>query len=86
MLQTLTDFFLIISKDREKITNKDISIFYNFIIKKMPQYEQQYPSLILKSLNISSQNEDKISSEVNEHYNTEDSKKIFNHFQKQIIN
>lgn len=86
MLQTLTDFFLIISKDGEKITNKDIVIFYNFIVKKMPQIEQLYPSLIIKSLNIDSQIENKNCFDLNKLYNNKDSKKIFNHFQKQIIN
>ena len=52
MLQALSDFFLLISKDGEKITNKDISTFYNFIIKKMPQIEQQFPSIIIKALEI----------------------------------
>ena len=85
MLQTLSDFFLIISKDGEKITNKDLTVFYNFIIKKLPQIEQQFPSLILKSLNISSQIYDKKSMDLSEFNNNKDSKKLFNHFQKQIM-
>ena len=50
MLQTLCDFYLLLSNDCQKITNKDLSIFYNFIIKKIPQIEQQYPNIVLKSL------------------------------------
>ena len=34
----------------KKITNKDLIVFYNFIIKKIPQIEQQFPSIISKSL------------------------------------
>ena len=46
MLQTLSDFFLLISANKNVITSKDLSIFYNFITKKMPQIQQQNPSLI----------------------------------------
>ena len=50
MLQTLCDFYLLLSNDGQKITTKDLSIFYNFLIKKIPQIEQQYPNIVLKSL------------------------------------
>ena len=89
MLQTLSDLFLLISDDGKKITNKDILIFYNFIIKKMPQIEQQYPSIILKSLDNSYENnstDDKKQKNVNEFKNSKEAKKIFTHFQKQILN
>ena len=84
MLQALSDFFLLISKDGEKITNKDISTFYNFIIKKMPQIEQQFPSIIIKSLEIHNKKCEKPIN-LKELKDNNDSKKIFNHFQRQII-
>ena len=89
MLQSLSDLFLLISHDSEKITNKDISIFYNFIIKKMPQIEQQYPSILSKSLNSSanlSLLEDKKEIVLKELKNENNSKKKFVNFQKQILN
>ena len=81
MLQALSDLFLVISNDTKKITNKDLSIFYNFIIKKIPQIEQQYPLIISKILNISSNDskDDNINKD-------KDTKKLFIHFQKQIFN
>ena len=81
MLQALSDLFLVISSDTKKITNKDLSIFYNFIIKKIPQIEQQYPLIISKILNISSNDlkDDNINKD-------KDTKKLFIHFQKQIFN
>ena len=84
MLQALSDFFLLISKDGEKITNKDILTFYIFIIKKMPQIEQQFPSIIIKSLEIHNKKSEK-SINLKELNVNKDSKKIFNHFKKQII-
>ena len=84
MLQALSDFFLLISKDGEKITNKDLSTFYNFIIKKMPQIEQQFPSIIIKALEIHNKKCEK-SINSKDLFVNKDSKKIFNHFQKQII-
>ena len=87
MLQVLSDLFLLISNDGNKITNKDISIFYNFIIKKMPMIEQQYPSMIVNSLKIPSQNiDDKNKNGFNDFKNSKDSKKLFIYFQEQIIN
>ena len=81
MLQALSDLFLVISNDTKKITNQDLSIFYNFIIKKIPQIEQQYPLIISKILNISSNDskDDNINKD-------KDTKKLFIHFQKQIFN
>ena len=89
MLQSLSDFFLLISSDSKKITNRDLTIFYNFIVKKMPIMEQQYPNLISKSLNIlesKNYNNDKDQIDQKEFKNNKDSKKIFFHFQKQIMN
>ena len=89
MLQSLSDFFLLISSDSKKITNRDLTIFYNFIVKKMPQMEQQYPNLVSKSLNTSegkNYNNDKDELDIKEFKNCKDSKKIFAHFQKQIMN
>ena len=81
MLQALSDLFLVISSDTKKITNQDLSIFYNFIIKKIPQIEQQYPLIISKILNISlnDSKDDNINKD-------KDTKKLFIHFQKQIFN
>lgn len=42
MLQALSDLFLLISHDKENITSKDLSNFYIFIMKKIPQIEQKY--------------------------------------------
>lgn len=89
MLQSLSDFFLLISSDSKKITNRDLTIFYNFIVKKIPQMEQQYPNLVSKSLNTwggKNYNDDKYQLDIKEFKNCKDSKKIFAHFQKQIMN
>ena len=91
MLQALSDFFLILSSDTKKITNKDLIIFYNFIIKKIPQIEQQFPSIISKSLinnnitpDLSTDKQIDISEyKINKGNNT---KKLFIHFQKQLFN
>ena len=88
MLQGLSDLFLLISNDNERITNKDISILYNFIFKIMPQIDQQFPSILLKTLNISyniKDKADKNKSYFNEYDININTKKTFIHFQKQII-
>lgn len=85
MLQTLSDLFLLLSNDGKKIASKDIAVFYNFIAKKMPQIEQQFPSILSKSLNSCSNINDKKQKDLNEYKNDKDSKKIFNNFHKQII-
>ena len=89
MLQSLSDLFLVISNDTKKITNKDLSILYNFIIKKIPQIEQLYPSLVSKSLNYSSSSiksiEDKNQINVNDLKSNKDSKKIIVQFQKKAM-
>ena len=91
MLQALSDLFLILSNDTKKITNKDLIVFYNFIIKKIPQIEQQFPSIISKSLtnnNISSDLSNDKQIDINELKVNKDNntKKLFVHFQKQIFN
>ena len=67
MLQALSDLFLVISSDTKKITNQDLSTFYNFIIKKIPQIEQQYPSIISKTLSISSTESKENQIDINEY-------------------
>ena len=90
MLQSLSDLFLVISSDTQKITNNDLIIFYSFIIKKIPQIEQQFPLILSKSLS------NKISSNLSEekrldnnenkiNKNNNSAKKLFIHFQKQIF-
>ena len=91
MLQALSDFFLILSSDTKKITNKDLIIFYNFIIKKIPQIEQQFPSIISKSLinnNITTDLSTDKQIDINEYKINKDNntKKLFIHFQKQLFN
>ena len=91
MLQALSDFFLILSSDTKKITNKDLIIFYNFIIKKIPQIEQQFPSIISKSLinnNITPDLSTDKQIDINEYKINKDNntKKLFIHFQKQLFN
>ena len=91
MLQTLCDFYLLLSNDCQKITNKDLSIFYNFIIKKIPQIEQQYPNIVLKSLSkineVSSLKfyENKKQICLNELKNNNEPKKTIFDFQKQLL-
>ena len=89
MLQALSDLFLVISSDTKLITNKDLIIFYNFITKKIPQIEQQFPSIMAKSLssNISSEQLEENQSDINEYKLNKDNntKKLFIHFQKQIF-
>ena len=90
MLNTLSDLFLLISNDSQKITNKDISNFYYFITKKMPQIEQHYPTILSKSIkSISNLN----SPESKKHkclseFKSDKNKKqlVFINFQKKIIN
>jgi hypothetical protein len=91
MLQALSDLFLLLSNDTKKITNKDLIVFYNFIIKKIPQIEQQFPSIISKSLtnnNIPSDLSSDKQIDINEYRVNKDNntKKLFIHFQKQIFN
>ena len=90
MLQALSDLFLVISSDSKKITNNDLIVFYNFIIKKIPQIEQQFPLIISKSLsnNISSSLSEKKQTEINIYKSNKDNniKKLCVHFQKQIFN
>ena len=88
MLQALSDLFLVISSDTKKITNQDLSTFYNFIIKKIPQIEQQYPSIISKTLSILSTESKENQIDINEYKISKDNntKKLFIHFQKQIFN
>ena len=91
MLQALSDLFLILSSDTKKITNKDLIIFYNFIIKKIPQIEQQFPSIISKSLinnNITTDLSTDKQIDINEYKINKDNntKKLFIHFQKQLFN
>ena len=76
MLKTLSDLFLLISTDTKKITNQDLSIFYNFIIKKIPKIEQQFPLMISKSF----------SNDISQNTKKENNKKLFIHFQKQVYN
>lgn len=88
MLQALSDLFLVISSDTKKITNQDLSTFYNFIIKKIPQIEQQYPSIITKSLSVSPTESKENQLDINEFKISKDdsTKKLFILFQKQIFN
>ena len=51
MLKTLIDFFLLISTDKKTISYDNISTFYKFIIKKLPEIESKRPFLISTSLN-----------------------------------
>lgn len=76
MLKTLSDLFLLISTDTKKITNQDLSIFYNFIIKKIPKIEQQFPLMISKSF----------PNDISQNTKKENNKKFFIHFQKQVYN
>jgi hypothetical protein len=91
MLQTLSDLFLLISNDSIKITNKDITIFYNFITRKMPQIEQQCPNVLSKSLKSfsnygSPENKNKRHICLNEFKNDKNSIQLFVNFQKKLIN
>lgn len=92
MLRPLCDFFLLLSNDGKSITNKDLSIFYSFIIKKIPQLEQQYPNLILKSLIKTNEEPSYKWYERNKQIylntlkNNNESKKIIFYFQKRLLN
>lgn len=50
MLKSLLDFFLLISTDRKSITSNNISTFHTFIIKKIPEIENQRPGILITSL------------------------------------
>ena len=62
MLKSLIDFFLLLSSDKKSITTYDISTFHSFIIKKIPEIENQRPGMISNSLikNIIKLNQEKI--------------------------
>ena len=87
MLQSLSDLFLVISSDAQNITNNNLIIFYSFIIKKIPQIEQQFPLILSKSLSnkISSEEKrlDNNENKINKNNNIE--KKLLIYFQKQIF-
>ena len=88
MLHTLSELFLLISNDSQKITNKDLSLFYHFITKKMPQIQQQFPSILSNSLNSSSNIkslEDKKQIDSSEFKNDKDPKKKYLSFIRQIL-
>lgn len=92
MLQPLCDFYLLLSNDGQIITNKDLAIFYNFIIKKIPQIEQQYPNLVLKSINTINKDpsflffDNKKQVCINKLLkNNNDPKEIMFYFQKQLL-
>ena len=52
MLQTLCDFFLLISTNKQTITQENLLTFHQFIINKIIQLETQYPSIITSSVNL----------------------------------
>ena len=54
----------------------NLSIFYNFIIKKIPKIEQQFPLMISKSF----------PNDISQNTKKENNKKFFIHFQKQVYN
>ena len=51
MLKTLIDLFLLLSNDKKSITRNDFSVFYLFIIKKLPEIDNQRPSLLISFFN-----------------------------------
>ena len=46
MINTLVDLFLLISTDKKTITCNNLSTFYQFITKKLPEIESHRPNLI----------------------------------------
>ena len=50
MINPLIDFFLLISTDKKSITCNNLSTFYQFITKKLPEIESHRPNLITSSL------------------------------------
>lgn len=46
MLKALVDLFLLLSSDKKSITRNDISVFYLFIVKKLPEIDNHRPSLL----------------------------------------
>ena len=51
MLQNLIEFFLLLSSDKKTITSNNLSTFYQFITKKLPEIDNHRPNLIIYSLN-----------------------------------
>ena len=51
MIKALVDLFLLLSSDKKSITRKDISVFYLFIIKKLPEIDNHRPSLLISYFN-----------------------------------
>ena len=51
MLKPLIEFFLLLSTDKKTITSNNITTFYQFITKKLPEIDMHRPNLIISSLN-----------------------------------
>ena len=50
MLKTLVDLFLLLSNDKKTITSYNMSIFYQFITKKILEIENHHPTMLITSL------------------------------------
>ena len=50
MLKTLVDLFLLLSNDKKTITSYNMSIFYQFITKKIFEIENHHPTMLITSL------------------------------------
>ena len=50
MLKPLVNLYLLLSSDKKSITSHDLSIFYQFITKKIPEIENHHPTVLISSL------------------------------------
>ena len=70
MINTLVDLFLLISTDKKTITCNNISTFYQFITKKIPEIDNQRSNIITCFLNQkNSKNDNNINNEKRVHTN-----------------
>ena len=96
MLKTLVDLFLLLSNDKKTITSYNMSIFYQFITKKILEIENHHPTMLITSLDknyINQKNNENIFDKGrkgffnhNELMENKDNKKIIiKNFQKELL-
>lgn len=93
MLKTLVDLFLLLSNDKKTITSQDISIFYQFITKKIPEIENHHPTNLIYTLdknNINQKNnENSLNNEKKRFFlqneNKVNKKTVIKNFQKELL-
>ena len=86
MLKSLIEFFLLISSDKKTITQDNILTLHQFITKKIPEIENQRPSIISYSLYINNykNNTDSLTNHKIESFSTQNENLINNHTNRSL--